>query len=357
MLKPSLVETESQPRTASEPVVTVLIPTYRDAHLLTKSLPVFRHYPPETVNVLVLNDDPSQDVPATIGTMADDPRVTVLEMGDEAWLARAINRGIQESTSEFVMFCNADLFPSATYVAEMLAFFEAHPTVGAATGKLLRFDLTANTPTETIDTVGVILTRNRRALARGEGERDTGQFEHPEEVFGVDGAALFARRSALETIAVDGQYFDESFVTQKEDVDLCWRLRLAGWECWYVPQAVAFHGRTTRGLAQKKYLSAISEFHRNEKEKRDEVRLHAMKNQWMMLIKNEDWYNVIRDSPFILGRELMVVAYNLVFSPKTLRAIPRVLRLGPETLKKRRVIKNRQTVTPRAMRRWLARSG
>jgi GT2 family glycosyltransferase len=322
-----------------------------------KSLPVFQQYPAETVKVLVVNNDPSQDVRGTIGEIADDPRVTVLEMGYEAWFARAINRGIRESTGEFVMFCNADLFPSETYVDEMLAFFAANPAVGAATGKLLRFDLAADTPTETIDTVGVILTRNRRALARGEGEKDTGQFPRPEEVFGVDGAALFARRSALEAIALDGEYFDESFFTQKEDIDLCWRLRLTGWECWYVPSAVAFHGRTTRGLGQRRYLSAISQFHQNEKEKRDEVRLHAMKNQWIMLLKNEDWYNLLRDSPFILGRELMVVAYNLAFSPKTLRAIPRVLRLWPETLSKRRAIKDRQTITPRAMRRWLAHSG
>jgi GT2 family glycosyltransferase len=336
--------------------VTVVIPTYRDAHLLVKSLPIFQRYQPETVKVLVINNDPAQDVRAAIGEIAGDPRITVLEMGYEAWFARAINRGIRESTGEFVMFCNADLFPSATYIEEMLTFFSAHPAVGAATGKLLRFDLAADTPTETIDTVGVILTRNRRVLARGEGERDMGQFEHPEEVFGVDGAALVARRSALETIAVDGEYFDESFFTQKEDIDLCWRLRLAGWECWYVPKAIAFHGRTTRGLGKKRYLSAISEFHENEKEKRDDVRLHAMKNQWIMLLKNEDWYNVVRDCPFILGRELMVIAYNLIFSPKTLRAIPWVMRLWPKTLSKRRVIKDRQRVNPRVMRRWLAHS-
>ena len=35
----------------------------------------------------------------------------------------------------------------------------------------------------------------------------------------------------------------------KEDVDLSWRLRLAGWECWYVPRALAYHARTSSAPA------------------------------------------------------------------------------------------------------------
>ena len=48
--------------------------------------------------------------------------------------------------------------------------------------------------------------------------------------------------------ASSDEYLDENFYTHKEDHDISWRLRLAGWECWYVPRAVAYHARTTRGL-------------------------------------------------------------------------------------------------------------
>ena len=89
----------------------------------------------------------------------------------------------------------------------------------------------------------------------------------------------------------------------------------SGLQCWYVPKAVAYHARTTRGLGSKAYMKAIGEFHRQQTEKTDEVRRHAMKNQWLLLLKNEDMYQFIRDAPFIIGRELAVLGHSLVFRP------------------------------------------
>jgi GT2 family glycosyltransferase len=337
----------------SRPSVSVLIPTHSDAHLLRRSLPVLLGHPPDEIEILIVNNDPSQDVLGAIGECTDDPRVAIVEMGFEGDFSRAINRGIRESTGRLVMLCNADLFPSETYLAEMIEFFDEHPNTGAAIGKLLRFDLTTQRPTDVIDTAGLLLTRQRRLMTRGEGERDTGQFDEAVEIFAIDGAAPVFRRIALEAIRVGGQYLDENFVTHKEDHDVSWRLRLAGWECWYNPSAVAFHGRTTRGLGSTGYLSAIRAFRRNEQEKSEAVRVHAMKNQWLMLLKNEDTYNFVRDFPFILARESMVVGYNLIFAPRALVAVPMTLKILRETLRKRRAAKAKQRMKPLALRRWL----
>jgi GT2 family glycosyltransferase len=334
--------------------VSVLIPTYRDAHLLRRSLPVFLEGPPQEVEIVVLNNDPAQDVRAALAGWADDPRVRLVEMGWEAGFARAVNRGIRETSGELVMLCNADLFPSPTYLTELLGFFETHPAAGAAIGKLLRYDLEDDRATDVIDTAGLALSRQRRFMPRGEGERDVGQFDETVEVFGLDGAAPVIRRRALQEISVEGEYLDENFYAHKEDHDISWRLHLAGWECWYVPTAVAHHGRTTRGLGSSGYLSAIRRFHETELEKSDLVRVNAMKNQWLMLLKNEDGFNFARDFPFILAREAMVVTHRLVFAPKALVAIPMTVKLLPETLRRRRAAKGRQKMDPRALRRWLA---
>jgi GT2 family glycosyltransferase len=331
----------------------VLIPTYQDAQLLRKSLPVLLADSSDEIEVLILNNNPAQDVRCSIGELADDPRVRIIEMGFEAGFARAINRGIRESTGGLVMFCNADLFPSATYLAEMARFFAEHPGAGAAIGKLLRYDLEADRPTDVIDTAGLLLTRQRRLMPRGEGERDSGQFDDPVEVFAVDGAAPVVRRSALEAISVNGEYLDENFFAHKEDHDVSWRVRLAGWECWYVPSAVGYHGRTTRGLGSTGYLAAIRSFHRNEREKSYLVQVHALKNQWLMLLKNEDGHNFVRDFPFILAREAMVVTHHLLFAPRALVAVPMTLKVLRQTLRKRRAAKARQRMDPRALRQWI----
>ena len=94
-------------------------------------------------------------------------------------------------------------------------------------------------------------------------------------------------------------------------------------------------------------------FHRNEREKSQFVRVHAMKNQWLMLLKNEDAYNFVRDFPFILGREMMVVVHNLLFAPRALVAVPMTVRIVPETLRKRRLAKSKQRMRPAALREWL----
>jgi GT2 family glycosyltransferase len=333
--------------------VSVLIPTHSDAHLLRKSLPTLLEYPGE-IEIIVMNNNPSQDVRAAIGDYADDERVRIIEMGWEAGFARAINRGIRESSGELVMFCNADLFPTPTYLTEIVAFFDRCPEAGAAIGKILRYSLKVDAPTGVIDTAGLLLTRQRRFMPRGEGEPDNGRYDGEIEVFAVDGSALVARRPALEAMAFEDEYLDENFVTHKEDHDMSWRLRLTGWECWYVPSAVAYHARTTRGLGSTAYLSAIRSFHRNEQQKSQPVQVNAMKNQWLMLIKYEDGSNFVRDLPFILARELTIAFHHLLFAPRSLAAIPMTLKLLPQTLRKRRAVKHSQAMDPRELRRWLA---
>jgi GT2 family glycosyltransferase len=325
-------------------------------HLLAKSLPTFLGSASET-EIIVVNNDPSQDVPSWLGkTFGGEirSRVAVIEMGFDAGFARAMNRGIAASRGEFILLCNADLFPTRTYIDEMLEFFGTHPGAGMATGKILRYDLGADRPLDLIDTTGLAIRRSRRFVTRGEGQRDTGQFDSPEQVIGVDGAALFARRVTLESIAIDGEYFDESFFMYKEDWDLSWRVSLAGWSCWYVPSAVAFHCRTSRGLGDKGYLSAIKLYHANEKTKSPSVRFHSLKNQWLMLVKNEDVGNFLRDLPFIVGRESVVLGYNLVFAPRTLLAVGEFVKLLPSTLAKRRRIKAKQVAPSGELRYWLS---
>jgi len=349
-------QSESRERAAAPahaPSVSILIATHEDAYLLRKSLPVFLANAPGAVEVVILNNDPPQDVRTAIGEPGADGRVRILEMGYEAGFSRAINRGIRESSGELVMFCDADLFPSAGYLSELLSLFERCPLAGAAAGKILRYELDTDRATDVIDTAGLEVNRQRRISSRGEGERDRGQLDEEMEVFGLDGAGMIVRRAALESIRFRDEYLDENFVTHKEDHDVSWRLRLAGWQCWYVPSALAHHARTTRGLGSTPYRSAVRSFHQNELDKSEVIRINAMKNQWLMLLKNEDLSNFIRDFHFIFGRETIIATHRLLFTPKSLAAIPITLKLLPQTLKKRRAAKRAQSMDPKALRFWL----
>ncbi len=333
--------------------VSVIVPTYQDADLLRLAIPALRASQ-ESLEIIVVNNDPSRDVARIALPLCPD--VKIIEMGYPSGFGCAVNAGIAHGASEFVLILNTDVFVSPTYVREMLDLFARCPRAGCAGGKLYRYDLATGARTDIIDTAGVRLGKNRRTMARGEGQPDHGQLDVEDEVFGVDSAGMFVRRSALESIKIGDEYFDSSFFLHKEDTDLCWRLRLAGWEIWYVPTATGAHARTTRGLGERSYLSALREFHANTVEKSTLVQIHAMKNQWLMMVKNEDLSSWLLDSPFIVAREATVIGHNLIFAPRSLRAVREFLRLLGATLKKRSAIKNRQAISPASMRRWLGRA-
>ena len=82
-----------------------------------------------------------------------------------------------------------------------------------------------------------------RHLDRGGEERDSGQYDRAQWVFGATGAAAMFRRSFVEAVSVNGQFFDEEFFSYREDADLAWRGQLMGWKCLYEPSAVAWHVR------------------------------------------------------------------------------------------------------------------
>jgi hypothetical protein len=189
--------------------------------------------------------------------------------------------------------------------------------------------------------------RDRGASDRGQNEQDVGLYEQEEQVFGCSAAALLARRDALDAVALEGEVLDETFFMYKEDVDLSWRLRLAGWECWYVPRAVAYHARTSVEP------TGVRSFHENERAKPRHVRVHSLKNQWLMLVKNEDRANLLRDLPFVAAREALVVVYNAVFAPRiTFAAVRGFVRALPAARRKRRAVKAAQSVRPAEIRRW-----
>jgi hypothetical protein len=71
---------------------SVPIPTYQDAHLLRKSLPLLLARPSDEIEVVILNNNRAQDVRGAIGELADDPRVRIVEMGFEDVEAEVVPR-------------------------------------------------------------------------------------------------------------------------------------------------------------------------------------------------------------------------------------------------------------------------
>ncbi len=204
---------------------------------------------------------------------------------------------------DYILFLNPDAFLTPTCLQQAVAYLEAEPTVGMVTPSLIRYDLEAQRPLDVIDTTGVV--RNRLGLLV---ERDAGcpvetleRYGEPNDVPWLCAAAVLCRREALEAVAeppapelpvhradaAAAQLFDESFFMYKEDTDLAWRVRRAGWRLVHHPALVGYH---CRGWQDRKAMPR-------------RLRLLTARNEIKMSLKNR--------SPFML---ISILKYLLVFT-------------------------------------------
>lgn len=88
-----------------------------------------------------------------------------------------------------------------------------------------------------------------RFVDAGQGEPDKGQYDDI-NILGPSGAAAMYRLEALEKAEQNGQYFDELMFMYKEDCDLAYRLKLAGYKSKCAPDAIIYHDRTARAKGE-----------------------------------------------------------------------------------------------------------
>lgn len=264
------------------------------------------------------------------------PTATIIRNDTNLGFCHAHNQAIRASTGKYYLALNPDVIMLPNYISSLVEALEQHPQCGSVAGKL--WQSSENDGYKIIDTTGLFLNRHRRQYLRGHGEIDRGQYDSPGEIFGVDGAAPLYRREMLEDIRINNQYFDELFFAHKEDVDLAWRAKLFGWRCWYSPRAHAIHPRSFRP-GSRMPLSA-------------EIRTLAVKNRYLLLIKNESHSTWRRDMLRILSYDLQILSYILLFERKSLAAIRLLRDQIPLAKAWREQIWDRVKVSPEEIRSW-----
>jgi GT2 family glycosyltransferase len=267
--------------------------------------------------------------------------------------AGAHNSFFAQSDADFVMPLNPDAIITPTYVAELVRAFE-DAKLGAATGKMVKFE-TLPDGSRILDGTGIVLSRARRGRERGQLEADRKQFDTQRQVFGVSGTAPLYRKSALESVRLYQQeYFDEDFFAYWEDLDLSWRLRLAGYECAYVPEAVVYHSRVA-GQSQYGYKRPW-EFVKHHKQFSSQIREWNWRNQLFVIVKNDFGWSFWRDSLFILARQGSMLCYIVLFEPELLTTVSKMLHLFPRMMEKRRLIQQKRAIGSSEISKWFSHS-
>lgn len=233
-------------------------------------------------------DNGSDDDGETVRIIEENyPGIHIIRNKENAGFI-AHNQIIAEAQGEYYLCVNFDLLLDPNYIQELVNFALQHPEAGSFGGSIYRWDFVKNEKTEYLDATGITVSHSHHFR-----ERETGTYlpfseakkRGAKEVFGISGVSVMFQKKALDDIYnTYNHYFDPAFVIYKEEVDLMYRLRWLGWSSWYVPQALAWHDRTTG--EKKKFALRDVMILTNRKHKSRYNRTQSLRNHLFILHKN-----------------------------------------------------------------------
>jgi len=232
--------------------VSAVVVSHGHADELARSLPALA---PQVDETLVI-----ANLAASVRDVPDGVRV--LETPRPRTFAANVNLGIASTSGEYVLVSNPDAIPEPGAVATLVEFADAHARCGIA-GPQMRWPDGAWQPSRRrFPTVrGTIVRRTPLRRLRPPYETQRGHYEldeKPTDPVRADwmlGAFLLMRRTMLEEIGG----WDAGFRHYCEDIDLCYRAAQAGWERWYVPDAVVTHAYAA--VIDQRFLSRHTLWH------------------------------------------------------------------------------------------------
>jgi GT2 family glycosyltransferase len=311
----------AEPPTPRRPRVSVVIPNWNGRELLERIvLPSLSKQTYRDFEVIVVDNDSTDSSCEYVA--AAFPSAIVIRLSANLGFAAAVNRGIQESNSEFIALLNNDIELDERWLEELVDALESRELAGSVTGKTLSY-----TNRCMIDAAGVTGTWDGRFGGRGEGELDIGQYDRLEPIFGPTAGAAMYRRSAFARVG----FFDEDFFAYVEDIDWDFRAQFAGVTCCYVPAARCYHV----GQATSNRIPGLFTF-------------LVIRNTLWLMVKAFPVSRIIRFGPKLIAL-LLIRSYGASRSGDAGPAIRAWMSAAaglPQMIAKRRAIRPRYVVGP-----------
>lgn len=216
----------------------VVILNWNTRELLQRFLPgLIASCEGEDAEVIVA-DSGSTD--SSMEMMAEEfPQVRTIPLGKNYGFTGGYNRALGMIEAEYFVLINSDVEVTGGWLRPLTEWMDTHPQCGACAPKLLswkdrdRFEY-AGAAGGMIDSWGYTFCRGRILKLT---EKDSGQYDTPADVLWATGACLMVRSSVWKQCGG----LDDRFFAHMEEIDLCWRMQLAGWKVQVVPQSQVFH--------------------------------------------------------------------------------------------------------------------
>ena len=230
--------------------VTVLIVNWNSGELLAECL---KHLTAQTIQptkVLVIDNASTDNSIENVGRFEN---ISILKSGTNQGFAAGNNLALAKCDSEFIALLNPDAFAEPGWLENLLMAATANPDVVAFGSRQLR-----QSNPDCLDGTGDAYHMSGLIWRERHGRKQQPSDLNQREIFSPCAAAALYRRQAV----MDVGGFDKNFFCYVEDVDLGFRLRLAGHRAMYVPDAIVQHvGSATTGGQHSDF--AVYHGHRN----------------------------------------------------------------------------------------------
>jgi GT2 family glycosyltransferase len=206
---------------------SVIVPNYNGEELLKRFIESLESQTGLDLEIIIVDNGSTDNSKSAIPLSAQ-----WIGLDHNYGFAYAVNRGLEAATASFLFVANNDMVLEPDALTHCVRFLVEHDEYGFVQPKV-RFLHEKNV----INTVGDVWSVYGLAIQRGFGEKDSGQFDRGGEIFSPTGGAALFRKSMLDEVG----FLDERFVSYLEDVDLGFRIRLAGYRGALAPEAVVYH--------------------------------------------------------------------------------------------------------------------
>ena len=167
------------------------------------------------------------------------PTVKIIQNQLNEGYAKGYNDALKDLKEKYFVLLNSDIEVTNNWIEPIINLMEENPNISACQPKILDYNNKdsfeyAGASGGYIDNLGYPFTRGR---IFDEIEPDNNQYDDVKEIFWASGACFFVRADYFNE--VNG--FDNDFFAHQEEIDLCWRLKIKGYQIMVDPHSVVYH--------------------------------------------------------------------------------------------------------------------
>jgi GT2 family glycosyltransferase len=216
--------------------VSIVILNYNGQGFLEKFLPsVIQH---SAGYEIIVADNASTDNSVAFLTQTY-PEIRLIRLPHNGGFTGGYNEALKQVQARYYVLLNSDIEVTPNWIAPVIELMEENPGIAACQPKMRDYHKPAlfeyaGAAGGYIDYLGYPFCRGRIFDTC---ETDTGQYDDTREIFWATGACMFVRAEVFHQLGG----FDTRFFAHMEEIDLCWRMKSAGYQVYYTAASTVFH--------------------------------------------------------------------------------------------------------------------